>query len=171
MISATKVPDEVSGKFRESMRIAAASISLVTTVDEDGKYHGMAVTSAMSLSMEPPSMMVAINKSASIHPVIVRTGRFSLNMMAKVHTGLLESFSRSDLRDERFNKRHWGESAAGLPILVGAPAVHLCTVEETHDYGTHTVFFGCIEDVIMGSTASRCSPPLVWLNGALAPIA
>jgi flavin reductase (DIM6/NTAB) family NADH-FMN oxidoreductase RutF len=70
--------EEIVDKFRASLRLAAGSVSLAT-----------------SLSMDPPSMLVAINRSASIHPVIKRTGRFCLNLMAEAQASLLESFSRS----------------------------------------------------------------------------
>lgn len=64
--------------FRASLRLVASSVSLVTARDAAGAWHGMAVTSAGSLTLEPPSMMVAINRSASIHPVIAASGKVKL---------------------------------------------------------------------------------------------
>ena len=101
--------------FRESLRLMAASVSLVTARDENGVWHGMAVTSAGSLSMEPPSMMVAVNRNASIHPVIVAAGHFTLNLMDESHAALLERFSRSDMRDQRFHTRRLGRCRKGRP--------------------------------------------------------
>lgn len=159
-------PRSLADDFRASMRVCAASVSLVTARDEAGGFHGMAVTSAASLSMEPPSMMVAVNRSASIHPVISRTGRFCLNLMSDDHGGLLECFSRSDMRDRRFAAEHWVEGMGGLPTLRGALSVHVCTVVAAHDFGTHTVFFGQVDDVILPATMAQSFAPIIWLNGA-----
>jgi flavin reductase (DIM6/NTAB) family NADH-FMN oxidoreductase RutF len=158
--------EEIVDKFRASLRLAAGSVSLVTACDEGGMCYGMAVTSATSLSMDPPSMLVAINRSASIHPVIKRTGRFCLNLMAEAQAPLLESFSRSDMRDKRFLPENWEKTYSGLPALRGALSVHSCRVEGDHVYGTHTVFFGRVEEVVLTGIATQSQVPIVWMSGA-----
>jgi flavin reductase (DIM6/NTAB) family NADH-FMN oxidoreductase RutF len=158
--------EEIVDKFRASLRLAAGSVSLVTACDEGGMCYGMAVTSATSLSMDPPSMLVAINRSASIHPVIKRTGRFCLNLMAEAQASLLESFSRSDMRDKRFLPENWEKTRSGLPALRGALSVHSCRVEGDHIYGTHTVFFGRVEEVVLPDIATQSQVPIVWMSGA-----
>ena len=156
--------------FRTSLLLCAASISLVTARDETGGWHGMAVTSSGSLSMEPPSMMVAINRTASIHPVILRNGRFALNLMGEDRLDLLERFSRSDMRDQRFVPGEWTDAVGGVPALKDALSTHICSVVERHDFGTHTVFFGAVEDVILPRT-DQATAPILWLNGARASVA
>jgi len=161
----------LSDKFRSSMRSAPGGIALIAARDGQGRNHGMAVTSAVSLSMAPPAMMVAVNKSASISPVIDETGRFSLNWVSEAHLEVLECFSRSDRRAQRFAGQDWTVSDCGLPVLSGALSVHLCTVAAAHGYGTHTVFFGRVDDVVLpGRDAAEVLPP-VWLNGAVVPLA
>lgn len=155
--------------FRASMRLVAASVSLVTARDEAGTWHGMAVTSAGSLSMEPPSMMVAVNRSASIHPIIARTRGFTLNLMGETHLGLLERFSRSELRDQRFSPDDWIDGAG--PILKGALCAHVCTVADAHEFGTHTVFFGKVTEVILPEPPAQTPAPILWLNGKRASVA
>jgi flavin reductase (DIM6/NTAB) family NADH-FMN oxidoreductase RutF len=156
--------------FRASMRLCAASVSLVTVRDEAGCMHGMAVTSAGSLSMDPPSMMVAVNRSASIHPVILQTGRFTLNLMGEHHLGLLDRFSRSDMRDQRFSPDDWSEGSDGQPVLRGALSTHVCTVGASHDFGTHTVFFGNVVAVILPESPVPPPAPILWMNGARASV-
>ncbi|SFU16806.1 flavin reductase family protein [Mesorhizobium sp. YR577] len=156
-------------RFRMSMRATAASVSLVTSRDADGHYHGMAVTSWASISMDPPSMLVAINRSASVHAVVSMSRRFSLNLMGEVHGDILERFSRSDMREDRFTAEHWREARGGLPVLRNALASQLCTVEATHDYGTHTIFIGRVVDVILTDIAGMAAP-LIWMNGSRATL-
>jgi flavin reductase (DIM6/NTAB) family NADH-FMN oxidoreductase RutF len=157
--------------FRASMRLVAASVSLVTARDVAGVWHGMAVTSAGSLSMDPPSMMVAVNRTASIHPVIAANGHFTLNLMDESHAALLERFSRSDMRDQRFTPQDWDASATGGPILKGALCAHVCTVAEAHDFGTHTVFFGRVDQVVLPDTIATAPAPILWLNGKRGSVA
>lgn len=160
---------EFAEKLRKSMRASAISVSLVATRDLDGSRHGMAVTSATSLSMEPPSMMVAINRSASSYPVILRSGFFCLNL---IHTGqmeMLDRFCRSDLRAVRFDSDEWKAGAHGLPYLETAIASLFCSVDESHDYGTHTVFFGRIDDIRTAPGIDNADP-LIWINGAPAQL-
>jgi flavin reductase (DIM6/NTAB) family NADH-FMN oxidoreductase RutF len=153
------------------MRITAASVSLVTATDRDGVFYGMAVTSAISVSMSPPSMLVAVNRSASIHPVISSSGKFCLNLMGETHFDLLESFSRTDLRDRRFLPEHWQEGPEGVPVLQGALASQICTVEAAHDYNTHTVFIGRVDHVLLPAPTDERLVPLVWMNGSRTSLA
>lgn len=162
----TVATNQMTQDFRASMRAVAASVSLVTSCDGAGAWHGMAVTSATSLSMDPPSMMVAINRSASIHPVIAQSGRYALNLMGEGHADLLEAFSRSDMRERRFLPDQWQAAANGLPVLKGALTAHICRVVAAHEFGTHTVFFGEVEDVVLPETPAQTLAPIIWLNGA-----
>jgi flavin reductase (DIM6/NTAB) family NADH-FMN oxidoreductase RutF len=157
--------------FRASMRMVASSVSLVTARDLAGNWHGMAVTSAGSLSMDPPSMLVAVNRTASIHPVIHLTSAFSLNLMAEHQLDLLDRFSRSDLRDQRFSVDDWTAGPAGQPVLRGALSTHVCEVSASHDFGTHTVFFGEVRAVILREPSEKPTNPLLWMNGQRASIA
>jgi flavin reductase (DIM6/NTAB) family NADH-FMN oxidoreductase RutF len=164
-------PRALADLFRASMRIAPAGVSLVTARAADGGFHGMAVTSATSLSMSPPSMLVAINRSASVHPIISSSRRFCLNLMGEPHGAILECFSRSDMRATRFTSEHWREGPGGLPLLKGALSSHICDVEAAHDYGTHTIFVGRVNDVVLPEISARNLSPLIWLNGSHASLA
>jgi flavin reductase (DIM6/NTAB) family NADH-FMN oxidoreductase RutF len=160
-----------AANFRTSMRATAASVALLTSRSADGGSSGMAVTSWGSLSMDPPSMLVAVNRSASVHAVIVASRQFCLNLMSDAHADILERFSRSDMREKRFNAEDWDEGPQKLPVLRGALASQICTVQGTYDYGTHTIFLGRVEDVILSDPANNCQSPLIWLNGSLASLA
>ena len=164
-VTACTKPQAFAEKLRQSMRASAISVSLITTRDEDGSYHGMAVTSANSLSMEPPSMMVAVNRTASSYPVLMRSRAFCLNMIHNGQMDMLDRFCRSEMRAARFASPEWRPGLYGLPYLETAIASLFCRVDESHDYGTHTVFFGRIED-IRTSPNMEGSDPLIWINGA-----
>jgi flavin reductase (DIM6/NTAB) family NADH-FMN oxidoreductase RutF len=160
-----------SDSFRASMRATAASVSLLTSRGADGQFYGMAVTSWASLSMDPPSMFVAVNRTASVHAIINSRRHFCLNLMSELNFGILERFSRSDMRDKRFTAEDWAEGPQKLPILRGALASQICTVQGTFDYGTHTIFVGRVDDVILPEASAKNPIPLVWMNGSQATLA
>ncbi|MFC0220229.1 flavin reductase family protein [Pseudochelatococcus lubricantis] len=158
--------ETLAEKLRLTMRSSVMSVSLVTTCDEEGAFHGLAATSASSLTMEPPAMMVAVNRTASCHPVIGKSRKFCVNLLAASQTSVLENFSRSDRRALRFAGDAWRVGRLGLPYLDGAISNVFCEVDAAHDYGTHTVYFGRIVELIMPEAATgRQRSPLAWYQG------
>jgi flavin reductase (DIM6/NTAB) family NADH-FMN oxidoreductase RutF len=114
--------------------------------------------------------LVAVNRTASVHAIISSRRHFCLNLMSELNFGILERFSRSDMRDKRFTAEDWTEGPQKLPILRGALASQICTVQGTFDYGTHTIFVGRVDDVILPETPVKDSIPLVWMNGSRASL-
>lgn len=157
-------------RLRASMRTVAASVALVTATDLAGIFHGMAATSWSSLSLDPPSMMVAVNRSASVHAVISLGRAFCLNLMRAEHADIIETFSRSDMRHLRFSQEDWEQGPLGVPVFRSALASQVCTVAETVDYGTHTIFVGNVIDVFIPELPKASRTPLVWMNGSRATL-
>jgi flavin reductase (DIM6/NTAB) family NADH-FMN oxidoreductase RutF len=161
--------------FREAMRRLAASVMIVTTRDADRQPHGMVASSVIPVSMDPPSMLVAVNRSASLHPVLLGSRRFCVNLLADHQHHLLASFSQTALRAQRFSSDDWchaGSKDSGqLPWLPEAAAVIECAVELATDYGTHTLFVGRVLSVHCSATTTNAIAPLVWLAGQRAPLA
>lgn len=168
---------EVGAGFREAMRRLAASVTIITSRDVDGTPHGMVASSVISVSMEPPSMLIAVNRNAGLYPVLRRAGRFCVNLLAHDQNDLLKPFSTSALRDQRFRSDHWRDAwptdGGRLPWLEGASASVECAVDLVTDYGTHSLFIGRVEQVQgVSSTVSGQSMvlPLVWLAGQQASL-
>jgi flavin reductase (DIM6/NTAB) family NADH-FMN oxidoreductase RutF len=83
----------------------------------------------------------------------------------------LEPFARSDMRDRRFAPDDWIEVGLGGPVLKGALCSHVCRVAETHDFGTHTVFFGTVDDLFLPVELPQAPAPILWLNGKRGSVA
>ncbi len=143
------------------MRKLAATVTLVTT-HEDGVSHGMTATAVSSLSADPPSLLVCINRAASMHGPTSRSRWFCVNLMAAEQADLCRAFAGRFGR-ERFDVGDWREGPHGLPYEAGAAAVLFCGVDEELHYGTHTVFIGRIEQLTVREEAS----PLVFQAGAM----
>lgn len=131
--------------FKSAMRQMASTISLVTT-SVDGRAHGMIATSIVSVSAEPPSLLVCINRSASMHGPTSHSGRFCVNMLGLDQAELCREFGAREGGD-RFEVGRWGRGLHDLPFVEGAVAVLFCSVEREMNYATHTIFVGRIEHV------------------------
>jgi len=158
------LPQNLANGLRLTMRNAATGVALVTTRDAAGDYHGLAVTTANSLSMSPPSMMFAINHTASAAPVLEQTGLFCVNILSVAHEPILRLFSSSKTRAERFRSPLWHEGPRGLPWLEGCLSSVFCERDAVHEYGSHLVYFGKIIDIFQVED-SACPAPLIWQQG------
>ena len=82
----------LSTGFRAAMRRIAATVTIVTA-DDGERYHGMTATAVTSLSMEPPSLLVCINKKAFLHDILLRAGNFCINVLHQDQAELSAAFS------------------------------------------------------------------------------
>lgn len=160
--------------FKAAMRAVPMPVTLVTSRDKQGLPHGMAATAVTSVSMDPPSFLVAVNRTAGIHPVLMASQRLCVNYLADEQRHLLEPFSRSDLRPQRFSSAEWRnviDSADGrLPWLPEARAAVFGDVDRAVEYGTHTLFIARVTDVALPHGGTGEQQPLVWLAGRCASL-
>lgn len=147
--------------FKAALRGMASSVCVITTCDSNGKPHGMAASAVASVSFEPPSMLIAVNESASISERLKSTRAFCINVLTCEQDHIVKSFSSSAMRSSRFDSDEWEQGAMGLPYLRTAQASIFCKEDGVLKYGTHTVFVGRVLEVSVGGT----SDPFVWHNG------
>lgn len=174
---APDLPREIGNDFREAMRRLAASVTIITSRDADGSPHGMVASSVISVSMEPPSMLIAVNRNAGLHPVLLRSKQFCINLLSESQSDLLKAFSTTALRDQRFLADSWRDAWAAdshhLPWLPDAAASIECEVDFVTDYGTHSLFIGRVRLVHyapMPKASQSTARPLVWLAGQQAAL-
>jgi flavin reductase (DIM6/NTAB) family NADH-FMN oxidoreductase RutF len=154
---------DVATAFRDAMRRVASSVTLITTRDANGEPHGMAASAVIPVSMDPPAILVAVNRTSGLHPALSAQGRFCVNLLAGAHHPLLGAFSQSSRRGERFVTGDWQDSSDSLPCLTSALAAVSCEVDQRVEYATHTLFIGRVTAVQL---AEGQSDPLVWFDGA-----
>lgn len=158
--------DQVKDGFRHAMRRLATTIALITS-GKGETWTGMAATAVMSVCAEPPTLLTAVNRSASIHPVLLANERFCVNLLADRHRDLVGIFSGQKKGRERFEGGGWVEGPDGIPVLDDALASLVCRTTQRIDVGTHTLFIGEVEEVVNHDEIS----PLVWVDGTFASAA
>lgn len=155
---------DVAQQFRLAMRRMAATVTILSTADDAGLPHGMAATAVSSVTMDPPTLLVCVNRSASLHAPLLARRRFCVNVLATRHEGLVGAFSGKLSGQERFALGDWGTDAAtSLPYLRDAQCNLFCEVQGVVPVGTHVVV---LARVSAASSHERVAP-LLYVDGAL----
>jgi flavin reductase len=163
----TDLPDaQTAASLRDSftrcMREVPGAIAIIASA-HGGERRGMAATSWCSLSADPPSMLVCVNRTASPHDFIAKSGCFSINQLALDHGEIVSIFSgkRGLNGEQRFVHGEWCKGRGGMPLLGSAITSFECEVTEQHQYHTHSIFLGRVIDLHNRLGAQ----PLVYHNG------
>lgn len=153
----------LSNDFRQAMRRLATTIAIVTT--GTGKnWAGMAATAVTSVASDPPTILVAVNRSASMSPVLEAEQRFCVNLLAERHRELVGVFSGQKKGFARFETGGWTASEEGLPVLPDAVASLICTTQMTLSVATHTLYIGEVQRILNHPSID----PLIWVDGGFA---
>ena len=158
-------PSAAVGLLRTAMRRSAGAVSIITA-GTGPERTGMTVTSALSLSMAPPTMMVAVDRGASTWPILEAAGSFAVNIPSATQIHVAERFAGRDGAKgaARYAGSDWFRLGSGSFGLVGALAVIDCRIEEIIERHSHAIVLGAVLDVHLGSEPAAES--LVYAAGA-----
>lgn len=153
----------IEQQFKEAMGRFAGAITAITTFADD-KPAGLIATAVCSLSAEPPSVIVCVNKSASAHDLILNNGYFGVSLLSPAHAHVVSRFNVAK-GAERFAEEDWDLSNGKAPVLTEAPVGLVCKIGNCFDGFSHTIFVGLIESVAL------CDPDmnecLLWKGRGL----
>lgn len=157
--------------FRAVMQRHGAAVTVITAL-LDGRFHGVTATAFCSVSADPPSVLVCVNRSASAHRAFVSARHFCVNLLAADQTELAQRFSTNDeaVRRRRFDDLRLGTLVTGAPTLAGALGHIDCNVVSVMECKTHTVFIGLAVGI---STRADDAAPLLYMArhyGSFAPL-
>jgi flavin reductase (DIM6/NTAB) family NADH-FMN oxidoreductase RutF len=146
--------------FKQSMRLLAGGVCICTTA-KGGERLGLTMTAVCSLTLEPPTLVVCVNRDAGAHDMMRATKRLCINFLASEHVELAELFSSVSFKGSgRFDPAKWTDMASGVPALNSALAALDCEIIREMSVGQHSVF-------ICEVKAARLNPdkePLVHFN-------
>jgi flavin reductase (DIM6/NTAB) family NADH-FMN oxidoreductase RutF len=145
-------PVVAADDFRSAMRHLAGGVSVIT-VGRGKDITGMTVTSVSSLAVDPPSLVVSINRASSSWPLLKRHGFFGVNILTADQLDVAERFTgKGGLKGAgRFAGAEWTTGASGVPLLVGALAAIDCEAEDIIERHSHAVVIGRVLDLRLSS--------------------
>jgi flavin reductase (DIM6/NTAB) family NADH-FMN oxidoreductase RutF len=149
--------------FRRALGHFAAGVTVVTTKLADGKLAGITVTAFSSLSLDPPLVLICIDKRARFHGGLQKGGVYAVNMLADGQELVSRRFATRG--PDPFHETGYREGAIGCPILDGVIAVLECRIVDLLPGGDHTIFVGEVE-----STSVQEGKPLLYFRGGYAQL-
>lgn len=154
--------------FREAMRRFAGTVSVVTS-GLGPERTGFAATSVCSLAVEPPTLLVCLDRNASSWPVVRRHGAFCVNVLAEDQAAVAERFAgRSGLRGaDRYRDAEWRTLETGALALGGALLSIDCVLEEAIERHSHAILIGHVV-AVTGVSEAR---PLLYQHQAFRRLA
>lgn len=159
-MSATTELTETQRDFREGMSRLGAAVNLITTDGPAGR-HGLVASAVCSVTDQPPTLLVCINKSAYAHDKFVENGVLAVNVLAAEHQDLSGHFARYVAGVDRFSYGDWLTEATGAPLLSDANVAFDCRITGRQEEGTHSVFFCQVEAVRLSDETRH---GLVWFS-------
>jgi len=126
--------------FRNAMACLGAAVNIITTDGPAGRA-GFTASAVCSVTDTPPTLLVCLNRSASVWPIFRDNGYLCVNTLAAGHEDLSTLFGGKTPMTERFAAADWHTLASGSPLLDGALVSFDCKVAQVVSVGTHDILF------------------------------
>ena len=142
-------------QFRNALGRFASGVTVITTRYED-RTHGMTANAFVSVSLDPPLVLVSVDHRAAMHRILPATGRYGVSVLAEDQEVLSNHFAGRTVEGLhiRFTERH------EVPLLEGAVAYFVVQVIDAHPAGDHTLYIGRVEHF-----EAREDRPLLFFGG------
>jgi len=140
-------------------------VTVVTARDGEGVPVGLTVSAFASVSLDPPLVLVCIDHASHSHDRVLSTGAFAVNVLSAAQGVLARRFA-TDPAEGRFDGAAWSVGQGGAPVLEGASAWLVCTVEAAHEAGDHTIVVGRVLEGGVGTEEA-----LAYYRGAFTTVA
>ena len=136
---------------------------MVTTKAEDGSDEGMTVSAFCSVSLEPPLVLICIEKTASVYAALTGAPAFVVNVLSAKQEQIARRFAIVDI--DRFEGVGFSRSRNGIAVLDDVLAVMECNRFALHDGGDHTIILGEVE-----AGRAETGAPLLYYRGGYAQL-
>ena len=150
-----------AGNLKQALRKLGGGVTIITAGEGEIRT-GATVTSATALSVDPPRMLISLNRSSSTWPVVERFRHFAVNVIGREHEGLANRFAGHGgvKGSDRYRGAEWTRLASGAPVLEDAVAALDCEVEEAIERHSHVIVIGKVLAIRIGGGNS-----LLYQNG------
>lgn len=149
-----------TNEFRDGMAMLSGAVNVITTGGQEG-LAGFTATAVCSVTDQPPTLLVCMNRSSYAHRFFTANGVLCVNLLGGDQQGLSGLFAdRNVSMEERFERSAWQALETGSPALDDALVNFDCRIAQTHEVGSHSIFY--CEVVRVRRSDPR--PGLVYFN-------
>ncbi|MFQ5602330.1 MAG: flavin reductase family protein [bacterium] len=152
--------------FRNALSRFATGVTIVT-LEHENEYHGLTVNSFTSVSLNPPLILICIQRNGKSHALFRLNQRFVVNILSQEQRDLASQFADSDLHGwQRFHDLKFNMSQEGIPIIADSLAYLECQIVKQYEGGDHTIFLGEVN----GAWSANNKKPLLFFESQFAQI-
>ncbi len=151
--------------MRDAMGCFATGITVVSTLNGDGRAVGMTVNSFNSVSLEPPLILFSLDREASLLPCFTAADNYAVSVLSAAQQSVSADFAKSG--QNGFDLVPHSPGRSGMPTIDGCLAVFECEPFAQYDGGDHVIFVGKVIDI---AQADDSSAPLLYFRGGYAGI-
>lgn len=151
---------DIAAALRVGLRALAKAVTVISCRHGNRRY-AMTATAVNELSMDPPSMLICVNKAAGLFTPLTEGANFCINILQASQAEISALCSGKVRGEARFSVGSWGDSSLGPPYLQEAQASFVCRNVSKLEFGTHGIFVGQVEQVYMREQKD----PLVYMDG------
>jgi flavin reductase (DIM6/NTAB) family NADH-FMN oxidoreductase RutF len=145
-------------ELRRVMGHFATGVTIITTRSNDGKIYGLTANAFTSVSLEPPLLLVCVDKKAESYPYFEESKVFTVNVLSDEQETLSRRFAVSG--GPKFEGVAYRPGANGAPILEGAVAFIECKLAGAYPGGDHTIYLGEVQEA-----ETSDGKPLLFFRG------
>jgi flavin reductase (DIM6/NTAB) family NADH-FMN oxidoreductase RutF len=152
--------------YRRTLAQFPTGVTIVAARDpQTGGVHGMTANGFMSVSLDPPLVVVSVRAAAHMHGLLTVAGSYGVSFLAEQHEAEARRFAGAPPADLESSPEF--DSHSGVPVLRGAMAWLVAEVVVAHDVGDHTLFVGHVLDL---SVVNPAQPPLCFFRARFARV-
>lgn len=145
-------------EFRHALGKFASGVTVVTTRAADGHLHGLTVSAFCSVSLEPPLILVCIQKTTGSYHAFQESKAFVVNVLSDSQKDVSNHFA-SHLED-KFQGVEYETGIEDIPVLKNCLVNLECRLANSYDGGDHTIFVGEIQKAHIND-----GNPLAYFHG------
>lgn len=135
-----------STRFRQVLGHFATGVTVITVCDGDAK-HGMTANAFSSVSLDPPLILVSVDKRADTHRFMMQSDAFCVNILAEHRREWSDWWAGKAPKDQdQFADIPYTTSVTGCPVLEDCLGFLDCKVWARYDGGDHTLFLGEVQE-------------------------
>jgi len=147
-----------SEEFRAALSRFPSGVTVVTSRDKEDRFHGITVSAFCSLSLEPPRVLICIEKTTGSHAALMWSRSFVVNVLNRAQRELSERFASQ--MEDKFDSVEFATGIDGIPLLGGCLATLECRITDSFDGGDHSIFVGEVENATVND-----GDPILYFRG------
>lgn len=135
-----------SNELRAALSAYPAGVTIVTGTNAAGEAFGAAVSAFMSVSVDPPLVLVSLNRTSKTAAAIHAHPHFVVHVVSEVTAGLALQFA-SGSGEGKFEGLRVSKTERGVPVLLDCETRLTCSLHAQHDGGDHVLLVGYVEHI------------------------